>query len=411
MTIELLATVIVPFLAAVLSLIGSVFSEVSQRGRIKNDIEIYRSLSSLPDDERPKPVPRNLLAEHIERELSMLTGGKARWTCLPRAVLFLTIGGALFFALVRLVSLLDAADLLSPLYVYAYFLLLILGAWCLMTGLRNLYRYVALRSHLLQILYRARTTSKSIVKLCQCLSEVVDAETKISIHFEGIAINLENYKPNIESIPPKVIITNTDDTIDGLKNFNKVFLSNKRSTDRLLLTKERLVDTISDILQDASYIEDRSLFSISLRRVRHDLIEQQSNLERLEEEIVKANDRVSRCKRIVDESIELYNSISDSGVFNNQTVIEDSVMKLRFITNKKIFDQNHLNSFFADLAKGKYRLFRTEKGCSTLVVGKENGSCAPNGSPTFTVMGFLTSTNGSFPEQLIISEGPLHHVC
>lgn len=68
MTIELLATVIVPSLAAALSLIGSLFSEISQRGRIKSDIEIYRSLTSNSDDMRMMPDSLNMLSEHIERD-------------------------------------------------------------------------------------------------------------------------------------------------------------------------------------------------------------------------------------------------------------------------------------------------------------------------------------------------------
>lgn len=77
MTIELIATVIVPFLAAVLSLVGSLFSEVSQRGRIKNDIEIYQNLASKLDGNQKMSSSLNMLSEHIERELGMLTGGKA----------------------------------------------------------------------------------------------------------------------------------------------------------------------------------------------------------------------------------------------------------------------------------------------------------------------------------------------
>lgn len=409
-TIELLATVVVPFLAAAFSLMGSIFSEVSQRGRIKSDIDIYQSLSSIADGVTTGPVPRNMLSEHIERELSMLTGGKARWTCLPRAILFLVLGGVLFFALVRLALLLDATDPLSPLYVYVYFLLLVLGAWCLMAGLRNLYRYVALRSHLLQVLSRAQTTSKSIEKLCQHLADVVNNETRLSKYIEEVTINLEDYRPNIESVPPKVIITNLNEVINNLKSFREVFLDNISETDDVLYTKSCLTETISDILRDASYIEDRSLFSISLKGVRQNLTEQQSKLERLDAEIREASSRVSRCKRIVDKSIELYNRINDSGIFNNQIVIEDSDMRLRFITDNEMYEREHLDSFFADLMKGKYRLFRTEKGCSTLVVGKENGELAPNGRPTFTVIGFLSSADGSFPGRLIISEGPLHHL-
>ena len=165
MTTELLATVIVPSLAAALSLIGSLFSEISQRGRIKSDIEIYRSLASNSGDMRMMPDSLNMLSEHIERELSMLTGGKARWTCLPRALFFLSLEGALFCVLVRFAPLLDMTEALFPLYFYVYFLLLILGAWCLMSGLRNLYRYVALKSHLLLILDEARTSLRALTKI------------------------------------------------------------------------------------------------------------------------------------------------------------------------------------------------------------------------------------------------------
>lgn len=104
------------------------------------------------------PGSLSMLSEHIERELSMLTGGKARWTCLPRALLLLTLGGALFFALVRFAPLLNLSGFLSPLYVYAYFLLLVLGALCLTSGLKNLYRYIALKSHLLLVLDDAQTS-------------------------------------------------------------------------------------------------------------------------------------------------------------------------------------------------------------------------------------------------------------
>lgn len=157
-TIEFLTTVMVPFLAAVFSLIGSLFSEINQRSRIKNDIEIYQGLISSPGSKQMIPGSLSMLSEHIERELSMLTGGKARWTCLPRALLLLTLGGALFFALVRFAPLLNLSGFLSPLYVYAYFLLLVLGALCLTSGLKNLYRYIALKSHLLLVLDDAQTS-------------------------------------------------------------------------------------------------------------------------------------------------------------------------------------------------------------------------------------------------------------
>lgn len=61
-----------------------------------------------------------------------------------------------------------------------------------MSGLRNLYRYVALKSHLLLILDEARTSLRALTKLGQELSKSVEVQSKLSNHFRNVAIGLEN---------------------------------------------------------------------------------------------------------------------------------------------------------------------------------------------------------------------------
>lgn len=271
MTIEFLTTVMVPFLAAVFSLIGSLFSEINQRSRIKNDIEIYQGLISSPGSKQMIPGSLSMLSEHIERELSMLTGGKARWTCLPRALLLLTLGGALFFALVRFAPLLNLSGFLSPLYVYAYFLLLVLGALCLTSGLKNLYRYIALKSHLLLVLDDAQTSLRAFTKLAHNLSQSVNAQRELSNLFRRVAITLEDTQTKLGEESARVSTEYLDKEFTSLRELQDALQEQKRIVDKNIAEKRDLFFAADSTLRNADYIEDRTLFSLSLNWMRKKL--------------------------------------------------------------------------------------------------------------------------------------------
>lgn len=410
MTIELLATVIVPSLAAALSLIGSLFSEISQRGRIKSDIEIYRSLTSNSDDMRMMPDSLNMLSEHIERELSMLTGGKARWTCLPRALFFLLLGGALFCVLVRLALLLDMAETLFPLYCYVYFLLLILGAWCLMSGLRNLYRYVALKSHLLLILDEARTSLRALTKLGQELSKSVEVQSKLSNHFRNVAIGLEKPQTSLveetSNASPEVLVGG----VEGLKKLQKTLQEQEERVNQNISRQNDLIASADNTLRNASFVEDRTLFSLSLRRMRLRLDERRSELESLENRLIETKDSIAWCRGAVDEAIRLYESFSEDDGRNKRIVVKDSSGLLSFDTSEELYKREHLENFFSDLAKGRFEIIRANGPHDTLVVALQNADKTYKGHRTLTVLGFLTAKDGHFPSYLRICHAPVRHV-
>lgn len=405
MTIELIATVIIPFLTAVLSLVGSLFSEVSQRGRIKNDIEIYQNLASKLDGNQKMSSSLNMLSEHIERELGMLTGGKARWTCLPRAVVFLALGGVLFFAVVRLASLLDVADFLSPLNLYAYFLLLILAAWCLMSGLKNLYRYVALKSQLLLILDEARTSLRALTKLSQNLSQSVDAQSKLSEYFKKVAVSLETPQTNFVGTTSDAP-SNADNGIENLKKLRKTLQEQEDQVSQNASKKDELIASADNTLRNASFVEDRTLFSLSLKWMRRRLVKRRFELEAMENLLTEAKDNIAWCRGAVDESIRLYESLSG----NKRVVLKDSSGMLTFDTSEELYRREHLENFFSDLSKGRFEIIRAEGPRDTLVVAQQNAGETYKGHNTFTILGFLTVKDGHFPSYLRISHAPVRHV-
>lgn len=405
MTIELIATVIIPFLTAVLSLVGSLFSEVSQRGRIKNDIEIYQNLASKLDGNQKMSSSLNMLSEHIERELGMLTGGKARWTCLPRAVVFLALGGVLFFAVVRLASLLDVADFLSPLNLYAYFLLLILAAWCLMSGLKNLYRYVALKSQLLLILDEARTSLRALTKLSQNLSQSVDAQSMLSEYFKKVAVSLETPQTNFVGTTSDAP-SNADNGIENLKKLRKTLQEQEDQVSQNASKKDELIASADNTLRNASFVEDRTLFSLSLKWMRRRLVKRRFELEAMENLLTEAKDNIAWCRGAVDESIRLYESLSG----NKRVVLKDSSGMLTFDTSEELYRREHLENFFSDLSKGRFEIIRAEGPRDTLVVAQQNAGETYKGHNTFTILGFLTVKDGHFPSYLRISHAPVRHV-
>ncbi|WP_294438951.1 hypothetical protein [uncultured Slackia sp.] len=410
MSIELLATVIVPCLAAVLSLAGSLFSEISQRGRIKSDIEIYRSLTSKSDGERLMPDSLNMLSEHIERELSMLTGGKARWTCLPRSLLFLVLGGILFFALARLASILDLTDFLAPLYLYFYFLLLILGAWCLMLGLKNLYRYVELKSHLLLILDEAQTSLKALTKLERDLSKSVETQGKLSDFFRGVAISLEAPQANLVEETPDVPSETLLDDIENLKKLRRTLQEQDEQVSHSISRKNNLIASADNTLRNASFVEDRTLFSLSLKKMRIKLDERRSGLEALENRLLEAKDSIAWCRGAVDESIRLYESLSGNEALNKRVVLKDSSGSLSFDTSEELYRREHLENFFSDLAEGRFEVIRADGPRDTLVVAQQNADEIYKGHRTLKILGFLTAKNGHFPSYLRIAHAPVRHV-
>lgn len=409
MTIELIATVIVPVIAAVLSLIGSLFSEVSQRGRIKTDIEIYRDLISKHESDQEMSNTLNMLSEHIERELNVLTGGKARWTCLPRAVAFLASGGALFFAVVRLAPLLDVTNFLSPLNLYTYFLLLILGAWCLMSGLRNLYRYMALKSQLLLILDEARTSLRALTKLSQDLAQTVDVQSKHSDIFKRVAIDLETPRTNPigeTSIAKSYYFGG----FENLKKLQKTLQEQEDWVNRNISRKDELIASADNTLRDASFVEDRTLFSLSLRRMRRRLAKRQSELEAMENLLFEARDNIAWCRGAVDESIRLYENLAGREAGNRRVALEDSSGLLTFYTSEELYRRERLENFFSDLSKGRFEIIRADGPLDTLVVAQQNANETYKGHCTLTILGFLTAKEGHFPSYLRISHAPLRHV-
>lgn len=410
MTTELLATVIVPSLAAALSLIGSLFSEISQRGRIKSDIEIYRSLTSNSDDMRMMPDSLNMLSEHIERELSMLTGGKARWTCLPRSLFFLVLGGALFGVLVRFAPFLDMAETLFPLYFYVYFLLLILGAWCLMSGLRNLYRYVALKSHLLLILDEARTSLRALTKIGQELSKSAEVQNNLSNHLRNVAISLEIPQTSLVEEASHASSEVLAGDIEGLKKLQKTLQEQEERVNRNISRRNDLIASADNTLRNASFVEDRTLFSLSLRRMRLRLDERRTELESLENRLIETKDSIAWCRGAVDEAMRLYDSFSENEGINKRIVIKDSSGLLSFDTSEGLYRREHLENFFSDLAKGRFDIIRANGPRDTLVVALQNADKTYKGHRTLTVLGFLTAKDGHFPSYLRICHAPVRHV-
>lgn len=350
-----------------------------------------------------------MLSEHIERELSMLTGGKARWTCLPRAIVFLALGGVLFFAVVRLAWLLDVTDLLSPLNLYAYFLLLILGAWCLMSGLRNLYRYVALKSQLLLILDEARTSLRALTKLSRNLSQSVDAQSKLSGLFKVVAISLETSQTNLvgetSNTPSDVF-----DGIGRLKKLQKTLREQEERVNRNISRKDELIASADNTLRNAGFVEDRTLFSLSLRWMRLRLVKRRSELEAMENLLIEARDNIAWCRGAIDESIRLYESLSGDETGNKHVMLKDSSGLLTFDTSEELYRREHLENFFSDLSEGRFEIIRADGPHDTLVVAQQNAGETYKGHRTLTILGFLTAKDGHFPGFLRISHAPVRHV-
>ena len=105
--LELFANIIIPSLAAFLSFFGALFSKINQRSRIKGDIAIHNELSKLAENDIELSKTLERLREQINREISLLTGGEARWSLLPKGVTFLLVGGLLFFMLAKFIQGLD----------------------------------------------------------------------------------------------------------------------------------------------------------------------------------------------------------------------------------------------------------------------------------------------------------------
>lgn len=335
----------------------------------------------------------------------MLTGGKARWTCLPRAVVFLALGGVLFFAVVRLASLLDVADFLSPLNLYAYFLLLILAAWCLMSGLKNLYRYVALKSQLLLILDEARTSLRALTKLSQNLSQSVDAQSKLSEYFKKVAVSLETPQTNFVGTTSDAP-SNAVNDIENLKKLRKTLQEQEDQVSQNASKKDELIASADNTLRNASFVEDRTLFSLSLKWMRRRLVKRRYELEAMENLLTEAKDNIAWCRGAVDESIRLYESLSG----NKRVVLKDSSGMLTFDTSEELYRREHLENFFSDLSKGRFEIIRAEGPRDTLVVAQQNAGETYKGHNTFTILGFLTAKDGHFPSYLRISHAPVRHV-
>lgn len=250
--IELFANVIIPALAALLSFFGALFSKINQRSRIKGDIAIHNELSELAENDAELSKTLERLREQINREISLLTGGEARWSLLPKGVAFLLVGGLLFFALVKFIPNLDLSDFLSPLFVYLYFLILLLGAWCLTNGLKYIYRYIVLKTHLSQVLDAAKSTLKNLEELTTNLEQAVADQNELTSSFRYIAIALE--EPSVKSHKPTMLYFPEIDksvsvSLDGLKKLEEDLSSQNNEAEKCTLEKDRLQQSAEGVLK------------------------------------------------------------------------------------------------------------------------------------------------------------------
>lgn len=410
--IELFANIIIPALAALLSFFGALFSKINQRSRIRSDIAIYNEFSELAGNDAELSKTLERLKEQINREISLLTGGEVRWSLLPRGVAFLLVGGLLFFALAKFVPNLDLNDFLSPLLVYLYFLILLLGAWCLTNGLKYIYRYIVLRTHLSQVFYAAKSTLKNLEELNTSLDQAVTHQNELTSSFRCIAIALE--EPSIKSHKPTMlhfpeIDKSVSVSLDGLKKLEKDLSSQNNEVEKYALEKEYLQQRTEGMLKEISYIEKRSLFSISLRCLSKKISTQQKKASSLEETLRENKDNISWCQEAVRDSVRLYERLSNSSNAEDRIVLKDPSTGLAFDTSKGIVSRETLDNFFEDLQNGRFELFKTKGNDEALVVVKRNAGVLYHGHPTSTVIGFLISEDGQFPEHLRISHAPLRH--
>lgn len=410
--VELFANIIIPALAAILSFIGALFSKINQRSRIRSDIAIHNELSGLAEKDAELSKTLKRLREQINREVSLLTGGEARWSLLPKGVAFLIAGGVLFFALAKFIPNLNLNDFLSPLLVYLYFLILLLGAWCLTNGLKYIYRYIVLKAHLSQVLNAAKSTLKDLEKLNSNLNQAVIHQSELTSSFRYIAIALE--EPSVKSHKPTTLYFPEIDkrvsvSLSGLKDLEKELSSQHDEAEKYALEKEVLQQRTEGVLKEISYIEKHSLFSISLRKLSKKISDQHKKADSLEEALRENRDNISWCQEAVKDSLRLYRDINSGSNSENRIVLKDPTTNLIFDTSRDVFDSEHLDSFFEDLQNGKFEIFKTKGNDEVLVVGKRNAGSFYHEHPTSTIVGFLISENGQFPESLRISHAPLRH--
>ncbi|MDE8702090.1 hypothetical protein PZH32_03840 [Adlercreutzia equolifaciens] len=410
--IELFANVIIPALAALLSFFGALFSKINQRSRIRSDIAIHNELSDLAENDADLSKTLERLKEQINRETSLLTGGEARWSLLPKGITFLLVGGLLFFALAKFIPNLNLSDFLSPFLVYLYFLILLLGAWCLTNGLKHIYRYIGLKAHLTQVLYAARSTLKDLEELNMSLNQAVTHQNELTSSFRYIAIALE--EPSVKSHKPVMLYfpeieKSVSVSLDGLKKLEKDLSSQDDAAKKFTLEKEYLQQKTEEVLKEISYIEKRSLFSLFLNSLSKKILNQQKKANSLEETLRENEDSISWCQEAVRDSVRLHRDINNDSNSENRIVIKDASTKLVFDTSKDIFDSEHLDNFFEDLRNGKFEVFKTKGNDEVLVVGKRNTESRYREHTTSTVIGFLISEDGRFPEYLRISHAPLRH--
>lgn len=346
---------------------------------------------------------RKELSEHIAREISMLTGGKARWTCLPRSILLLVISCMLFCAITLLVRWFEFDNTWAPAFVFFYFILLIAGVACLSSGLRNAYRYVSLRAYLLHVISSVRSASFALKKLNASLTKIAKSLHDLTDVFNEAALEIERFRPKIETVPPDYIFTDIDNSMANLKDFKILLIDKKEEIDAGVEAISALQDLPLRIMEDVRYIEERTVYSFALIKEKRNLEMQKDELQKMKKLLKDAHDNIDNCQRIVNESIELYGKIKASGVFNDQVVLKDENSGLVFVTSKDMYANQNLDTIFDRISSGEFRIFKTDKTCSTLVVGKENGPASCQ------VVGFLSAHNGRFPENLRIIESPLYH--
>lgn len=400
---DVFASIAIPFIAALTSLLGVVFAEANQRKRIKYDVDILNALDNNKHPDRATSDYKKELSEHIAREISMLIGGKARWTCLPRSVTFLTISCILFSTMGRLVQNLNFENQWMPTFVFLYFMLLVASVASLTTGLRSAYRYISLRSYLNYVVESERSASLALEKLNASLEKIVKSLHELTGIFNNVAISLEEFKPSIETIPPKYILTDIDETISNLKGFGTLLRDKMEELDAGDDAILALQDLPSRIMEDVRYVEERTLFSFSLSKEKEILSMQKSRMSEMRGLIDKGRCNIKRCQKIVEDSIELYDNIKASGVFDGQVVLQDDNSGLTFVTSKNIYDALKLNDIFNRISGDEFSIFKTSETCNTLVLGKKNGP------ETYQVVGFLSSKENQFPQYLRIIESPLSH--
>lgn len=394
-------SLLVPIVAALISLSGALFSESNRRKRIMCDIKIYKSLQGPTGlSEFPQMEKKNFM-EHIVNEMHWLVGPSASWIDAIKAAAAIIVSSALFLSLGMVGPLIEVQTSATKLIIVFLMFSAVLAGAIVFTiyAIRCISRYLSLRSYIsAEIDY-----TNDIPNYADSAEKQITAETSFCLELcneiEKLANKSNTYIRSFRrgnGKPYDVIILDPADTISALRQAEDEVNSVGEMLDEIISSSITLEDRIDRSIEAQMYINSRVLFH---KRLQVDVTELDSYKTRIQKVHLSAkriSGKLRESKEIIAKALHVFLDAEDKGVFDEQVVIRDQSRGLTLVSDKRSSKVYELGTFFRTLTSDCVELIRANKDDPTImIVTKEE-------SGVFTVVGFLLANN---EKELISSLG------